>query len=74
MEENMKNGETFAELFEQYESKTLNNGDIVDGTVVEVRNNEIIVDLGGFKYNGQLAADQITNDPTVKPADLYKQG
>ena len=74
MEENMKNGETFAELFEQYESKTLNNGDIVDGTVVEVRNNEIIVDLGGFKYNGQLAADQITNDPTVKPADLYKEG
>ncbi len=74
MEENVKNGETFAELFEQYESKTLNNGDIVDGTVVEVRNNEVIVDMGGFKYNGQLAADQISDDPSAKPLELYKPG
>ena len=49
MSENLKNEENFAELFAQYESKTLNNGDIVEGTVVEVRNNEVIVDLGGFK-------------------------
>ena len=74
MDEKMKNEETFAELFEQYESKTLNNGDIIDGTVVEVRNNEIIVDLGGFKYNGQLAIDQLTDDPYVKPTDLVKTG
>ena len=36
MSENLKNEENFAELFAQYESKTLNNGDIVEGTVVEV--------------------------------------
>ena len=74
MDENQKNEQTFAELFEQYESKTLNNGDIVDGVVVEVRNNEVIVDLGGFKYNGQLSADQLTDDPTVKPSDIVKAG
>ena len=74
MSENLKNEETFAELFEQYASKTLNNGDIVDGTVVEVRNNEVIVDLGGFKYNGQLAADQLTGDPSLKPSDVVKEG
>lgn len=74
MDEKMKNEETFAELFAQYESKSLNNGDIIDGTVVEVRNNEIIVDLGGFKYNGQLALDQLTDDPYVKPADIVKPG
>lgn len=74
MDEKMKNEETFAELFEQYESKTLNNGDIIDGTVVEVRNNEVIVDLGGFKYNGQLAIDQLTDDPYVKPTDLVAPG
>ena len=74
MSENLKNEETFAELFEQYASKTLNNGDIVDGTVVEVRNNEVIVDLGGFKYNGQLAADQLTDDPSLKPSDVVKEG
>ena len=74
MSENVKNEENFAELFAQYESKTLNNGDIIDGTVVEVRNNEVIVDLGGFKYNGQLAADQLTDDPSLKPSDVVKEG
>ena len=70
----IRNEENFAELFEQYGTKTLNNGDIVDGVVVEVRNNEVIVDLGGFKYNGQLAADQLTDDPTAKPSDVVKPG
>lgn len=74
MDEKIKNEENFAELFEQYESKTLNNGDIIDGTVVEVRGNEIIVDLGGFKYNGQLALDQLTDDPYQKADDLVKEG
>ena len=74
MSENLKNEESFAELFESSEQKTLNNGDIVDGQVVEVRKNEVIVDLGGFKYNGQLAADQITDDPSLEPSDVVKEG
>lgn len=74
MDEKMKNEENFAELFEQYGTKTLNNGDIVDGKVVEVRGNEVIVDLDGFKYNGQLAADQLTDDPFAKVSDLVKVG
>ena len=74
MSENLQTEESFAELFEKSGIRTLNNGDIVDGTVVEVRNNEVIVDLGGFKYNGQLAADQITDDPTLKPSDVVKEG
>ncbi len=74
MNEKIKNEENFAELFEQYDSKTLNNGDIIDGTVVEVRGNEVIVDLGGFKYNGQLSLDQLTDDPTQKTTDIVKEG
>lgn len=74
MDENLKNEENFEELFKQYEGKTVNNGDIIEGTVVEVRNNEVIVDLGGFKYNGQLAADQLTDDPNQKPSDIVKPG
>lgn len=74
MDENVKKEENFAELFEQYGSMTLNNGDIVEGVVVEVRNNEVIIDLGGFKYNGQLAADQLTEDPNQKPSDVVKPG
>ena len=53
--------------------KLLITGYIVEGTVVEVRNNEVIVDLGGFKYNGQLAADQLTDDPALKPSDVSKR-
>ncbi len=74
MSENLQNEESFAELFEKAGLMALNNGDIVDGTVVEVRNNEVIVDLGGFKYNGQLAADQLTDDPALKPSDVVKEG
>lgn len=74
MDENLKNEENFAELFEQYGGKTLNNGDIIEGVVVEVRNNEVIVDLGGFKYNGQLALDQLTDDPAAKASDIVKPG
>ena len=74
MSENLKNEESFAELFERYDQKTLSNGDIVDGQVVEVRKNEVIVDLGGFKYNGQLAVDQITDDPSLEPSDVVKEG
>lgn len=74
MSENLKNEESFAELFEKSGIVALNNGDIVDGTVVEVRNTEVIVDLGGFKYNGQLAADQLTDDPALRPSDVVKEG
>ncbi len=74
MDEKMTNEESFAELFAQSESKTLHNGDIVDATVVEIRNNEVIVDLGGYKYNGQLAADQLSEDPYAKVTDLVKPG
>ncbi len=74
MSENLQNEESFEKLFNEHGMMTLNNGDIVDGTVVEVRNNEVIVDLGGFKYNGQLAADQLTDDPALKPSDVVKEG
>lgn len=74
MDEKIKNEENFAELFAQYENKSLNNGDIIEGTVVEVRGNEVIVELDGFKYNGQLAADQLTDDPYLKPEDIVKEG
>ena len=74
MSENLKNEESFAELFVKYDQKTLNNGDIVEGQVDEVRKTEVIVDLGGFKYNGQLALDQITDDPSLEPSDVVKEG
>ncbi len=64
--------ENFEQMLED-SLKTLNTGDIVTGTVVEVRNNEVIVDLG-FKSDGILTLDNLTDDPSLKPADLVKVG
>lgn len=73
MEENKINAEmSFEEAMEQT-LKTLNTGDIVEGTVVEVRPTEVIVDLG-FKSDGIIPASELTDDPDVKPNDIVKPG
>lgn len=74
MSEVVKNEESFEELLKQQEdSMILKNGQIVEGTVMEVRSNEVIVDVG-IKYDGILAADQLTDDPSLKPSDVVKVG
>jgi 4-hydroxy-3-methylbut-2-enyl diphosphate reductase len=65
--------EQFAELFEQHSLKTLNTGDIVTGTVAEIKGNEVIVDLG-FKSDGIITLDNLTDDSSAKPEDLVKVG
>ncbi len=72
--EEIKNGAelSFEEAMEQT-LKTLNTGDVVEGTVVDVRPTEVIVDLG-FKSDGIIAADELTDDPDVNPKDIVKVG
>ena len=74
MDEMNKNTEEmdFAQMYEQ-SLKTLNIGDVVKGVVVEIRPNEVIVDLG-FKSDGIISASELTDDPDVKPADMLKIG
>lgn len=73
MEEIKNVGElSFEEAMEQT-LKTLNTGDVVEGTVVDVRPTEVIVDLG-FKSDGIIAANELTDDPDVNPADVVKVG
>ena len=73
MEEIKQNAEvSFEEAMEQT-LKTLNTGDVVEGTVVEVRPTEVIVDLG-FKSDGIIPASELTDDPDVKPSDIVKPG
>jgi len=64
--------ENFAELLEA-SMKTLNTGDIVEGTVTSVSQNEIHLDLG-TKTTGVITHDKATLDPQAKLADLYKVG
>ncbi len=67
------NGEpTFAEAFEE-SLVTLNTGQVVNGTIISITPTEVYVDLG-YKADGIIPADELTDDPTVSPADVVKVG
>ena len=68
----MENFESFESLVEE-SLKTLNTGDVVKGTVIEVRPNEVIVDLGA-KQDGFIPAAEISDDPMVTTSDVVKPG
>ena len=67
-----ESGENFAQMLDE-SFKTLNTGDIVKGIVTSVSPNELHVDLSA-KVTGIVPFDEITDDSTVKLADLYKVG
>ena len=62
--------ENFNELLEG-SIKSLHTGDTVVGTVVTIGENEIKLDLGA-KFTGVLPREQITDDPAVKLAEMFK--
>jgi len=68
----MENFESFEALMEE-SLKTLNTGDIVMGTVIEVRPNEVIVDLGA-KQDGFIPAGEISDDPEATTDSICKVG
>ena len=70
--ENLKGELSFAEAFEE-SLVTLNTGQIVTGTVVKVTPTEVYVDLG-FKSEGIIPADELSEDPDVKPEEVVKMG
>lgn len=64
--------ENFETLFEE-SLKTLNTGDVVTGTVIEVRPTEVIVDLK-VKQDGFIPASEISDDPSLEPKDVVSVG
>lgn len=66
------NEQTFAELLET-SLKTLNTGDIVEGVITSISQNEIHLDLG-TKTTGVIVHDKATDDPQAKLDVLYKVG
>ncbi len=70
---NSGNGElTFEEAFED-SLVTLNTGQVVTGTVMKITPTEVYVNLG-FKADGVIPADELSDDPDVKPEDVVKVG
>ena len=70
---NIQENLSFEELLEE-SMKTLNTGDTVTGTVVDVRPTEVVLELDGCKYNGIIDLANLTEDPTAKPSDLVSCG
>lgn len=66
------NEQNFAELLES-SFKTLNTGEIVEGVVTSISQNEIHLDLGA-KTTGVIVHDKATANPQAKLADLFKVG
>ncbi len=63
---------TFEQMIED-SLKPINNGDRVTGIITSVAENEIHVDIGA-KFTGIITYDELTDDPSVKLADIYKVG
>ena len=59
---------SFADLLAQYD-RSLRAGDIVKGTIIEVRPKEVLVDIGG-KSEGVVSASEFENFSEVKVGDI----
>lgn len=78
MSEEIKSSETVVteESFEamlEESLKNLNTNERVKGVVISIAPNEVIVDVGR-KQSGFIPADELSNDPTVKPEDVVSVG
>lgn len=51
----------------------LHRGDIVNGKVINVTENEIIVNVG-YKADGIIPKQEISNDNSIDPRDIAKEG
>ena len=71
--------QTMSEMIENFEQmleeqcSTLNTGDVVIGTVTQVTDNELQLDLG-TSVTGYIKADQISDDPALKLTESFKKG
>lgn len=53
--------------------KSLHTGDVVTGIVTEISDLGIYLDLG-TKVTGYIAAEQVSDDPTIKLREMFKIG
>ena len=51
----------------------IHRGDVLKGEVIYVTNNEVMVNIN-YKSDGIITREELTNDPSVSPKDLFKQG
>lgn len=65
--------ENFEKMLDETQCVTLNTGDVVTGTVTQVSDAELQLDLG-TSVTGYIKAEQISDDPSFKLTEHFKKG
>ena len=63
---------SFEQMLDAYE-KTIRNGEVVEGTVIDVYPYEIILNIG-YKSDGIISRNEYTNEPNVDLTTVVKVG
>ncbi len=63
---------SFEQMLEE-SLKTIHNGEIVEGTVIDVKEDEIVLNIG-YKADGIISKNEYTNDSNVDLRDVVKVG
>jgi small subunit ribosomal protein S1 len=63
---------SFEQMLEE-SLKTIRNGEVVEGTVIDVKPDEIILNIG-YKSDGIITRSEYTNEPNVDLTTVVKAG
>ena len=63
---------SFEQLLEE-SFKTIHNGEVVEGTVIRVKEDEIVLNIG-YKADGIITRSEYTNTPNVDLTTVVKEG
>ncbi len=63
---------SFEQMLEE-SLKTIHNGEVVEGTVIDVKDDEIVLNIG-YKADGIIPKNEYTNDASVNLHDAVKVG
>ena len=64
--------QTFEQMLEE-SLKTIHTGDIVEGKVIDVKDDELILNID-YKSDGILPKSEYSNDPTINLKEAVKVG
>lgn len=69
--ENYDNNEMMEAIENSF--KRIRRGEIVEGEVLYVTDNEIMVNIG-YRSDGIISKEELSSNPDIKPSDLFKPG
>ncbi len=64
--------QSFEQMLEE-SFKTIRNGEVVEGTVIDVKSDEIVLNIG-YKSDGIITRSEYTNEPNVDLTTLIETG